>query len=63
MSVHNQEEERRKYQIPESKTSHKTNGRTKDDEIYQKRFISNVLIMNVNNQTPVIIELLNVYKT
>ena len=27
----------------------------------KKRFISNVLIMNVNNQTQVNIELLNVY--
>ena len=37
MSVHQQKKERRKYQIPESKTSHKTNGRTKGDEIYQKQ--------------------------
>ena len=58
MSVH-QQEERRKYQIPESKTSHKTNGRTKDDEIYQKQIY--LKCPDYECQTPVNIELLNVY--
>ena len=61
MSVHHQEEERRKYQIPKSKPHIRLMVGPKMMKYTKKRFISNVLIMNVNNQTTVNIDLLNVY--